>query len=118
MQDETQQSLSRRQAEIANLVVAGKTSRKIAEALSLSPRTVEHHLEAIFNKLGVGSRVELVTALLRGPSQKPERQGRAGPSPLLGRVRWKRRSAGAAYPGSFTHAALHEVGVPSESDSD
>ncbi len=56
MQDITQHSLSRRQAEIANLVVAGKSSREIAETLSLSPRTVEHHLEAIFNKLGVGSR--------------------------------------------------------------
>jgi DNA-binding CsgD family transcriptional regulator len=65
MQDVRQQSLSRRQAEIANLVVAGKSSREIAERLCLSPRTVEHHLEAIFNKLGVGSRVELVTALLR-----------------------------------------------------
>jgi DNA-binding CsgD family transcriptional regulator len=70
MQDVSQQSLSARQAEIANLVVAGRSSREIAKTLSLSPRTVEHHLEAIFNKLGVGSRVELVTALLRrGPPQ-------------------------------------------------
>jgi predicted ATPase/DNA-binding CsgD family transcriptional regulator len=64
MQDVTHQSLSRRQAEIANLVVAGRSSREIAETFSLSPRTVEHHIAAIFNKLGVGSRVELVTALL------------------------------------------------------
>ncbi len=65
MQDVTQQSLSRRQAEIANLIVAGNSSREIAEALFLSPRTVEHHIEAIFNRLGVRSRVELVTELLR-----------------------------------------------------
>jgi predicted ATPase/DNA-binding CsgD family transcriptional regulator len=78
MQDVTQQSgLSRRQAQIANLVVAGKSSREIAETLSLSPRTVEHHLESIFNKLGVGSRVELVAALLR--SRPPESGHRAVP---------------------------------------
>jgi len=58
------QSLSGRQAEVANLVAAGKLSREIAETLHLSPRTVEHHLEAIFNKLGVRSRVELAVALL------------------------------------------------------
>ncbi len=33
-----------------------------AAELFLSPRTVEHHIEAIFNKLGIGSRVELVAA--------------------------------------------------------
>jgi DNA-binding NarL/FixJ family response regulator len=57
-------SLSGRQAEVANLVAAGKSSREIAETLHLSPRTVEHHLEAIFNKLGLRSRVELAVALL------------------------------------------------------
>jgi predicted ATPase/DNA-binding CsgD family transcriptional regulator len=56
--------LSERQAEIANLVVAGKSTREIAEMLHLSPRTVEHHIEAIFNKFGVRSRVELAVALL------------------------------------------------------
>jgi DNA-binding CsgD family transcriptional regulator len=65
MQDGRQQSLSRRQAEIANLIVAGKSSREIAETLFLSPRTIEHHLKAIFNKLGVGSRVGLLARLIR-----------------------------------------------------
>ena len=53
-----------RQTEIANLVVSGKSSRDIAKALFLSPRTVENHITAIFNKLGVRSRVELTAALL------------------------------------------------------
>jgi tetratricopeptide (TPR) repeat protein/DNA-binding CsgD family transcriptional regulator len=57
-------ALSGRQAEIANMIVSGKSSREIAEALFLSPRTVENHIAAIFNKLGVSSRVELVTAIL------------------------------------------------------
>jgi predicted ATPase/DNA-binding CsgD family transcriptional regulator len=72
MKDVAQQSaLSARQAEIANLVVAGKSSREIAKTLHLSPRTIEHHLEAIFNKLGVRSRVELVAALLRPGLPEP-----------------------------------------------
>ncbi len=55
--------LSSRQSEIAELVAAGKSSREIAEALVLSPRTVETHVGAIYNKLGIRSRVELVAAL-------------------------------------------------------
>jgi predicted ATPase len=47
------------------LVVSGKSSREIAETLSLSPRTVQTHIAAIFNKLGVRSRVELTATLLR-----------------------------------------------------
>jgi len=79
MQDPAQQSLTTRQAEIANLVVAGKSSREIAEMLSLSPRTVEHHLEAIFNKLGIGSRVELTVALL-GSTKKLNGDSSASPA--------------------------------------
>jgi DNA-binding CsgD family transcriptional regulator len=58
-------SLTERQTEIAELVLVGKSSREIAAQLSLSPRTVETHIGAIFNKLGVRSRVELVTSLFR-----------------------------------------------------
>jgi len=55
------------------LVIAGKPSREIAEMLHLSPRTVEHHIEAIFNKFGVRSRVELAVALLgQGPTLSPD----------------------------------------------
>jgi predicted ATPase/DNA-binding CsgD family transcriptional regulator len=59
-----QESLSARQAEIAAMVARGKSSREIAEALFLSPRTVENHITAIFNKLGIRSRVELTATLL------------------------------------------------------
>ncbi len=57
--------ISTRQAEIADLVVSGKSNREIAETLFLSPRTVETHVAALFNKLGVRSRTELVAAVLR-----------------------------------------------------
>jgi predicted ATPase len=45
------------------MVARGRTSPEIAKTLFLSPRTVENHVAAIFNKLGVGSRAELISAL-------------------------------------------------------
>jgi len=58
-------TLSARQAEIAGLVASGKSTREIAESLSLSSRTVETHVQAVFEKLGVRSRVELNALLIR-----------------------------------------------------
>ncbi len=43
------------------LGVTGLSNREIGEQLSLSDRTVEHHLGAVFAKLGIRSRVELAT---------------------------------------------------------
>jgi predicted ATPase/DNA-binding CsgD family transcriptional regulator len=56
--------LSARQAQIATMVVRGKSNREIAKALFVSPRTVDAHIAAIFNKLGIRTRVELVATLL------------------------------------------------------
>jgi predicted ATPase/DNA-binding CsgD family transcriptional regulator len=58
-------SLSRRQAEILDMLVSGKSGPDIALALVLSPRTVETHIAAIYAKYGVSSRVELTRAVLR-----------------------------------------------------
>jgi DNA-binding CsgD family transcriptional regulator/tetratricopeptide (TPR) repeat protein len=55
--------LSRRESEVATLVVAGYTNQQIAEKLFLSIRTVETHLSHIFTKLGVTSRVGVVSAM-------------------------------------------------------
>ncbi|MFJ3582385.1 LuxR C-terminal-related transcriptional regulator [Streptomyces sp. NPDC090127] len=51
--------LTPQQQRIARLVAAGATNREIADRLSLSPRTVDHHLRNVFVRLGVRSRVEL-----------------------------------------------------------
>jgi len=61
--------LSAREHEVAAYVAAGRSNREIAEALSLSERTVEHHVRSIFTKLQVKSRVE-VANVLRGPSAR------------------------------------------------
>jgi non-specific serine/threonine protein kinase len=60
--------LSARQAEIAKMIASGQPVREIALALQLSPRTVETHVAAIYSKYGVGSRAELIIAVLGGGS--------------------------------------------------
>ncbi len=59
--------LSRRELEVATLVAEGHTNQQIAQKLVLSIRTVETHLSHVFTKLGVTSRVGVVTALGRRP---------------------------------------------------
>ena len=53
--------LTRREREIADLIVAGHTSREIADMLTLSLRTIEHYRVKISRKLEISS----VTALVR-----------------------------------------------------
>jgi ATP/maltotriose-dependent transcriptional regulator MalT len=57
------ESLTSRELQIAWLVVDRKTNPEIAEALFLSPKTVETHLRNIFRKLDVSSRVEVARAV-------------------------------------------------------
>ena len=61
-------SLTGRELEVARLVVDRRTNPEIAEALFLSPKTVETHLRNIFRKLQVSSRVEVARAIERAPS--------------------------------------------------
>jgi predicted ATPase/DNA-binding CsgD family transcriptional regulator len=51
--------LTAREREIAVLVADGLTNRQVAEKLFISRRTVDAHLEHIFGKLGITSRVML-----------------------------------------------------------
>ncbi|MEY2632400.1 MAG: hypothetical protein RIR00_1054, partial [Pseudomonadota bacterium] len=48
--------LTQREAEVLYWVVQGKTSKDIGDILGSSPRTVNKHLEHIFEKLGVETR--------------------------------------------------------------
>jgi DNA-binding CsgD family transcriptional regulator len=50
--------LTRREAEVLALVAAGLRNAEIAERLYLTPKTVTHHLSAIYTKLGVDTRLE------------------------------------------------------------
>jgi DNA-binding CsgD family transcriptional regulator len=56
--------LSRREAEVARMVLRGASTRAIADDLHISRHTVQDHLKAVFDKVGVRSRRALVGRLL------------------------------------------------------
>ncbi|HLF26697.1 MAG TPA: response regulator transcription factor [Anaerolineae bacterium] len=58
-------ALTNRETEVLRLVVAGKTNLEIGASLGIRDKTVEKHLEAIFAKLGVASRVEAAVRAVR-----------------------------------------------------
>jgi DNA-binding CsgD family transcriptional regulator len=60
--------LTGRERQIAALVGAGMSHRDIAQQLGVSKRTVDAHLEHIFGKLGISSRVQLAAWLDPGRS--------------------------------------------------
>ena len=48
---------------VAQLAAGGQTNRQIAQAPSVTERTVENHLTSTYGKLGISSRPELAAAL-------------------------------------------------------
>lgn len=56
-------ALTDREREIALLAAERVPAKEIAERLFISRRTVTNHLQRVYDKLGVGSRAELRTAL-------------------------------------------------------
>jgi len=59
-------SLTPRENEVLGHVVQGFTTRQIADALEVSPRTVESHRAAIGAKLGTTSQAEMTRIWLEG----------------------------------------------------
>lgn len=67
--------LSTREREVLDYVLEGKQTRDIAEALSVSTKTIEFHRARIREKLGVGSLAELFKLFIpqdRNTSQENE----------------------------------------------
>lgn len=54
--------LTERQLEVMQLIADGLTNNEIADKLFVSKRTVEHHVSAIYGKLGVGTRAMAINA--------------------------------------------------------
>ena len=50
------ETLSTREREVLALVAAGRSNKEIAQALSISERTVKFHVTSILNKLGADNR--------------------------------------------------------------
>ena len=66
------ESLSQREREVMLLVVEGRSSREIADALHLSPKTVETHRSRLMEKLGVENVIGLVKFAVQHGLAKPE----------------------------------------------
>lgn len=60
--------LTPRQMECLLYIARGKTIRECASVVGLSPRTVEHYVDAIKIKLGCHSRSELIARALKIPA--------------------------------------------------
>jgi DNA-binding NarL/FixJ family response regulator len=69
--------LTGREKEVVRLVAQGRSNKAIAHQLGISPRTVEGHLNHVFEKVGSTSRTELVHYALanglfvRDPDETP-----------------------------------------------
>lgn len=59
------ESLSSREIEVLRLVAEGQSNSLIAEALSITPRTVKAHVQNILGKLGANNRAEAVRLALQ-----------------------------------------------------
>jgi DNA-binding NarL/FixJ family response regulator len=53
--------LTRREAEVLDLLAQGKTNKEIAHQLVVSVRTVKFHVSSLLKKLGAGNRTEVVS---------------------------------------------------------
>lgn len=55
--------LSKREREVVELLLQGKSNKLIAASLDIAERTVEFHLKNVYAKFQVSSRVELILKL-------------------------------------------------------
>ncbi len=58
-------ALTAREREIVSLIAEGLRNDEIARRLGITPKTVKNHLTALFEKVGVSSRLELVVYAYR-----------------------------------------------------
>ena len=54
----TLSNLTPREIEILQLVLAGRTNKAIAAEISISEKTVEFHLDHIYTKIGMRTRMQ------------------------------------------------------------
>jgi DNA-binding CsgD family transcriptional regulator len=72
------EALTPSERRVATMAADGMTNRDIAQALFVTPRTVEVHLSSTYRKLGIGSRSQLPHAL----AARVDARGETEPTPL------------------------------------
>ena len=72
-------SLTRRESEVLELLLAGMNNQQIARQLYISVGTVKAHTHNIFAKTGVGDRAQLADAVRQGEKRLKNRR-KAGKS--------------------------------------
>lgn len=63
--DAEHHGLTSRELEVLQTIVDGKTNQEAGLTLGISDKTIEKHLESIYRKLGVSSRVEAAVLAVR-----------------------------------------------------
>lgn len=58
-------NISKREKEIAELILQGKSNKDIEHQLFISPHTVKNHIYSLYQKTGVKSRGQLIHLILR-----------------------------------------------------
>ncbi|GGE07285.1 DNA-binding response regulator [Polymorphobacter glacialis] len=65
----TRHNLTDREAEVLLWISRGKANREISEILGISPRTVDKHLEQVFEKMGIENRASAAAAAVKTLTQ-------------------------------------------------
>lgn len=68
-------NLSARELQVAQAVAEGRSNKEVADLLSISERTVKAHMGAVFEKLGIRDRLQLVLFVASVRQQAPANQG-------------------------------------------
>lgn len=63
--ESSEHNLSPRELEVLNLASKGLTNKEIAYRLGISDRTVQFHMNSVFNKTGTNSRTEVVALAVK-----------------------------------------------------
>jgi DNA-binding NarL/FixJ family response regulator len=101
------QSLSRREMDVVHSIVQGLTNREIAERLGLSQHTIKNYLFRVFDKLGISSRLELMSvALAHPPAGKAAVEAATGANGGLTSNSFEERRRAAERGDSTAQAAL------------
>ena len=69
--DQSRALLTAREQEVAKLIAEGRSSQEIADLLTISLKTVDHHRTNILAKLGASDRVEITRYAIRSGLVEP-----------------------------------------------